>query len=162
MKYGKQLSDGAGKRVQYLFEAEHAENGNAFVVYQELSGEYAILVEEKAAFCQRFGIYTEEKKQEEEQIKEISESDASSSSTIKKEKETEVQGVNKDLLRFLDAETCKEKIEILLAIQERVDKRILSNIAAALDLTLTDGTLEEDIDAILSYLRARARFEIRH
>ena len=78
-----------------------------------------------------------------------------------KTKKDQEEEVNNDLIRFLDAETCKEKIEILLLIQERLDKRLLSNIAAALDIGLEDGTEEEYLEVILSCLRTRARFEVR-
>lgn len=162
MEYGKQMADASGNRVQYLFEAEHARSGNVFVVYQELSGKFAMLLEEKSIFYQKYGITIEEKNTGNEREVRETESGKAVPPVIKKENVQKEPEINQDLLRFLDAETCKEKIEILLAIQERVDRRILSNIAAALDITLTDGTLEEDMDAVLSYLRARARFETRH
>lgn len=78
-----------------------------------------------------------------------------------KTEEDQEQEVNNDLIRFLDAETYKEKIETLLLIQDRLDKRLLSNIAAALDIGLEDGTEEEYPEVILSCLRTRARFEVR-
>lgn len=173
MEYGKQLTDKDGSIIQYLFEAENAGSKEAVIVYQKLFGDFSMLVEEKTAFFRRFGISGEEAA-----IEKTAESNPSFRSKMNKdgvkiteqnrkehpepEKSQTPQEANKDLLRFLDAETSKEKIEILLAIQERADKRLLSNIAAALDITLADGgTLEEDIDAVLSYLRTRARFEIR-
>lgn len=69
--------------------------------------------------------------------------------------------VNEDLIRFLDADSFKEKIELLLSMRDRVDRRLLTNLAVTLDVALEDGTNEEYFDAILSYLRARARFEVR-
>lgn len=172
MEYGKQLTDNDGSKVQYLFEAVNAGNKETVIVYQKLSGDFPMLVEEKTAFCRRFGITGEETA-----VKKTVEYNPSFRSKMNRdevqipepigrepkelEKSQTPQEANKDLLRFLDAETSKERIEILLAIQERADKRLLSNIAAALDITLGDGgTLEEDIDAVLSYLRTRARFEI--
>ena len=67
--------------------------------------------------------------------------------------------VNPDLLAFLEAETTKEKIEILDSARERVTESLLSAIEASLDISYENESLEERIYYIGNYLRTRERYE---
>lgn len=53
------------------------------------------------------------------------------------------------MMTFLDAKNLREKRDIFVALQQVMDKRFLSNIAVALDITLEEGSIEEQYDAIL-------------
>lgn len=67
--------------------------------------------------------------------------------------------VNPDLLAFLEAETTREKIEVLERIKERITESILCAIEASMDISYEDENLEERVYYIQNYLRTRERYE---
>lgn len=67
--------------------------------------------------------------------------------------------INPDLLAFLEAETTREKIEVLDRIQERITESILCAIEASMDISYEDENLEERVYYIKNYLRTRERYE---
>lgn len=66
---------------------------------------------------------------------------------------------NRGLLRFLDAETFKEKKQIFIGLKQYMDKRMLSNIAVALDIVLEEGSTDEQFDSIMHCMEAFERYE---
>ncbi len=71
------------------------------------------------------------------------------------------QGVNPDLLAFLEAPTNEKKLEILLEMREKIDDRLMNSIEASLDIGGGEGSLEERMGYVTSHLRAHARYESR-
>lgn len=67
--------------------------------------------------------------------------------------------VNPDLLAFLEAETTREKIEVLDRIKERITESILCAIEASMDISYEDENLEERVYYIKNYLKTRERYE---
>lgn len=67
--------------------------------------------------------------------------------------------INPDLLAFLEAETTREKIEVLDRIQERITESILCAIEASMDISYEEDNLEERVYYIKNYLRTRERYE---
>lgn len=67
--------------------------------------------------------------------------------------------VNPDLLAFLEAETTREKIEVLDRIKERITESLLCAIEASMDISYEDENLEERVYYIKNYLRTRERYE---
>lgn len=67
--------------------------------------------------------------------------------------------VNPDLLAFLEAETTREKIEVLDRIQERITESILCAIEASMDISYEEENLEERVYYIKNYLKTRERYE---
>lgn len=65
----------------------------------------------------------------------------------------------KGLMIFLDAVTFREKREIFVGLRQYMDKRFLSNAAVSLDLTLEEGSMEEQYDAVLYYIDKRMQYE---
>ena len=62
-----------------------------------------------------------------------------------------------ELIRFLDADTYREKIKILEEMKDRLDDHMLNNMAVSLDLSLEDGV--DGYTYIMSELKIRSRFE---
>ena len=62
-----------------------------------------------------------------------------------------------ELIRFLDADTYREKIKILEEMKDRLDDHMLNNMAVSLDLSLEDGV--DGYSYIMSELKIRSRFE---
>lgn len=74
----------------------------------------------------------------------------------KVEEETEA---NPMLLRFLDAETYRDKLELFQAWEAYADENLMESIAAALDITLGSGTAREKYREILNCLKTMEHFE---
>lgn len=62
-----------------------------------------------------------------------------------------------DLLRFLDADTYREKMKILESMKDELNEHILNNMAVSLDLSLEDGV--DGYSFLMSELKIRSRFE---
>ena len=69
------------------------------------------------------------------------------------------EGVNPYLIEFLDRESSKERIEYINSIKNKVDNRLISDIAAALDLTIEDGDTDDRFRQLINCLQTIARFE---
>lgn len=63
------------------------------------------------------------------------------------------------LLEFLDANTCREKWNILMRMEKELDDHLLNSITASLDLVVTEERFEERLDRVRDYLQTRIRFE---
>lgn len=69
------------------------------------------------------------------------------------------EAVNPDLLAFLDAEGCEEKLEVLYHIRRNMDDRLMTAIEASLDIGMPQGDLEQRLQYVRSNLMTRARYE---
>jgi len=74
----------------------------------------------------------------------------------KVEEETEA---NPLLLRFLDAKSYRDKLELVQAWEAYADENLLEGIAAALDITLGSGEIKEKYRQIVSCLKTMEHFE---
>lgn len=73
--------------------------------------------------------------------------------------ESETNGVNPYLLEFLDKDSSKDRIEYINMIKNKVDNRLISDIAAALDITIEDGAPDDRFRQLITCLQTMARFE---
>lgn len=72
----------------------------------------------------------------------------------------EVQGeADPNLMRFLDAETYEDKLEVLKSLKKHMDERMISDIAVSLDIVAEEGTLEERYEAVKRCLETYKKFE---
>ena len=95
-----------------------------------------------------------------ETVRNDTESESAPGYEMRELKHPEDEGeINPDLLAFLEAETTREKIEVLDRIQERITESILCAIEASMDISYEDNNLEERIYYIKNYLRTRERYE---
>ncbi len=65
----------------------------------------------------------------------------------------------KGFMEMLDARTYHEKYIIFTSLRKYLDKRLLNNIAVALDIVLEDGSEEEQYDSILHCLQTFEHYE---
>lgn len=65
----------------------------------------------------------------------------------------------KGFMELLDARSYHEKYIIFTSLRKYLDKRLLSNIAVALDIVLEDGDEEEQYDSILHCLQTFEHYE---
>lgn len=68
-------------------------------------------------------------------------------------------GINQNLLLFLDAKTYDDKLNVLISLKNKLNERLLDDIAASMDIMLVDGTLEEHYQILKDNLLTLNRFE---
>ncbi|MCI8853055.1 MAG: DUF1653 domain-containing protein [Lachnospiraceae bacterium] len=68
--------------------------------------------------------------------------------------------VNPMLVRFLDAESYRDKLELFQCWEGYADDQLLESIAASLDITLSAGNTKEKYRQIVSCLKTMEHFEV--
>lgn len=156
------------KLYQITAIAYHSETGEKFVVYQALYGDFKTYirpydmfvskvdtdkypdVKQKYRFEKIESNKTEPKNTEVNTDKEIINEDK-----IKEEE----QGVNPLLLNFFDVDTYADKVEYIKNIRNKMDDRLINDIAASMDITVESGDIDTRTNSLINCLRTMARFE---
>ena len=76
------------------------------------------------------------------------------------EKEAEPK-VDPMVLAFLDAPTCKEKLQILTGMRERLTDAMINTMAIASDVEVKSGDITERYEELKYCLATKERFEGR-
>ena len=158
------------KLYQILTVAEHSETGEKMVVYQALYGDfrtyvrpYDMFVSEvdrekypNAAQKYRFELIKSEnfgntEAKPEKFVEAVYEAQS--------ENELAEEGVNPDLLAFLELDTLAEKLEMFRDLRKRIDDHLLDSIAASLDIVVEDGPLQQRYQEVLNCLETMEHFE---
>ncbi len=143
VKPGEHYRHFKGKLYEVTAIAAHAETEERMVVYQALYGDQEIRVQSYERFVSEVD---HEKYPEAEQRYQF-------------EKVEPPTQANPLLLRFLDAETYQDKLELFQAWQAYADENLLESIAASLDITLSSGNVREKYREILNCLKTMEHFE---
>lgn len=162
-----------GNLYQIITVAIHSETEEQLVIYQALYGDYRAYARPLLMFLEEVDkikypdvnqIYRFEKidreslKKAENSVNQQSQMEKQhNESRVEPEKELEM--VNKDLLAFLDADSYGDKLEILYAIRNKMDDRLMTNIEMSLDLSGHEGTIEERFDYVKNNLQTLSKFE---
>lgn len=72
---------------------------------------------------------------------------------------TDQEIAERGCMQILDAETFQEKRRLMVGMKPYLDKRLLHNIAAALDIVLEEGDLESQYDSLLYCIDTMEHFE---
>ncbi len=75
------------------------------------------------------------------------------------EKIEETTELNPLLLRFLDAESYRDKLELFQSWDGCADEQLLESIAVSLDITLGQGSVKDKYREILNCLKTMEHFE---
>lgn len=168
-----------GGLYQVITIGEAVETGEGMVVYQALFGKFKIYVQPYEAFISKVErresidtkqIYCYElydiRNQEEKEVTGKKQPEIIEDKTVaidnEQHKKEEQENIPQQVfLAFLDAETYEEKLEFLSKMHVQLDDRLLNNIAAALDISLEQGTIEEKFETIKFHLSTYAKFECR-
>lgn len=76
-----------------------------------------------------------------------------------KDQITEKEIAERGYMRVLDAETYREKRQLMIGLKQYLDKRLLHNIAASMDIVLEEGDLDSQYDSLLHCLDTMEHFE---
>ena len=131
------VSRSTGQIVQKISQCSILPEETEAVCYQKMSGEYPVYVMEKRLFEQTYR----------------RRGDLVQTS----EPQTETDDSLSDLIRFLDADSYREKMKILEGMKENLDEHMLNNLAVSLDLSIEDNV--DGYSFIMSELKIRSRFE---
>ncbi len=151
-----------GNLYQILTIAKDSEDGTLKVVYQALYGSYEVYVRDLSMFMSpvdkaKYPNVSQEYRFELVDVKKVN-------MDRKEEKEEAEVTAAEDvldpmLLQFLDSDTYEEKLNILNALYPRITQEMLSTMAAALDIEVADGEVEERYEQIKSCLLTFEKYE---
>lgn len=79
------------------------------------------------------------------------------SQTYRFEKQESV--IDPGLMEFLDAETYKERIELLAHLHPRINDSMINTMAVALDLDIKDADIETRYAELMNCLETHAKYE---
>ena len=135
------------RKYQVIAVAYHAKSNEKMIVYQQLFDNFKILTDTFDDFFNQ---------PEAEVHIEIPADDRKDNDADTKE---DLKGVNPVLMGFFDRDTCTDKIEYIVQVRDKLDDRLVSDIAASMDITIEEGSLDDKIDSLLICLRTKAKYE---
>lgn len=93
------------------------------------------------------------------------ESDADVENTIelietdRLDEDTVQSPINPALEAFLDAKSYRDKINVLVSIRNKMDDRLINDIATSMDVTVPDGPIEERFMSLKRCVMTHAKYE---
>ncbi len=146
----------SNKAVQVITQCKILPAGQEAVCYQEMTGKFQVYVLEKELFYETFcegQPLTADERTERPVVRNAEDEVHGERKDSRENDDSEVSG----LIRFLDADTYREKMKILEGMKDELDEHILNNMAVSLDLCIEDGV--DGYSFLMSELRIRSRFE---
>lgn len=147
------------------------------VVYQELYGYFLSYTSEIGEFLEEYervvpkdtsakeADLTREKKNWNEEIaredreKEELDREQGKTQDLGEREYHKKEEVEKRFFAFLDAESSREKLELLYLLHDDLDLRLVNNIAASMDLPADEEDIEKQYEFFVQNLKQRIKFE---
>ncbi len=175
------------KYYQILAIAKHSETREDLVIYQALYGDFGVYARPLDMFLsevdrekypdvvQKYRFEKVEKPgvsviangankelvQENGEEKQLASVEGVKTGNVKADTSiTEAFMLDEEVERFLDADTYKEKLDILMSLQNHITDKQLHDMAITLDITIDEGTIDDKFQNLVQCLRTMARFEI--
>lgn len=172
-----------GNLYQVLNIAEHSETGEKLVIYQALYGEYKVYARPLESFVEmldknkypeatqefRFELISREEIKlpvqagvptDTTDIGQTSEENNKEKVTNEERNETtEELHIDPMVMKFLDADTYEEKLQILVGLEHRITDEMITTMAIACDVEIPDGSTEARFQGLKNCLRTFDRFE---
>lgn len=182
-KPGERYRHFKGKEYQIVGVATHTETEEPMVVYQALYGSYGLFVRPLAMFleqvdAEKYPEYAGQPRfakiapEEDEDFSPentggaaIATAGAVTTAADGKQSESTRSSTNAPadsqalLMEFLDLDNAKDRLELLQSAKDLLNDHIIDSMAAALDVQVPDGVLEERIVSLERCLATVARFE---
>lgn len=175
------------KGMQYQVQAiaTHSETGEQMVVYQQLYAPFGVYVRPLEMFMSKVDREKYPQVQQEYRFEKV-QAPAYERNTVaeavlqqppnvlaepegkqvvlpearkQEEEEPEVAALDSGLLKFLDADTYEEKLEILTLLHPRITDAMIDTMAVSLDIEVKSGDMEQRYSEILNCLLTMERFE---
>lgn len=176
-----------GNLYQIVALAEHSETGEQMVVYQALYGDFRIYVRPLAMFLEpvdkgkypkatqqmRFELIdrnelkregvnstlTKSEQTKQEQPKQDVETIREETSTESLYSDEVLSQVEPGVLRFLDADTHEQRLEILVSLASEITDHMLNTMAVAIDVELSEEKLEDKYEELKNCLITLEKYE---
>lgn len=178
-----------GMQYQVLSIATHSETGEQMVVYQQLYAPFGVYVRPLAMFMSKVDKEKYPQAQQEYRFEKVqvpawemsaipqqqtvvqeslpqqqscvyAESEAEQVILQKQgEPQEEEPALDPGLLKFLEADTYEEKLEILSMLHPRITDAMIDTMAVSLDVEVKSGDIEQRYSEILNCLLTMERFE---
>lgn len=149
-----------GNLYQILAIAEHSETGEQLVVYQALYGSFQIYARPLDNFLEKVDrvkypdagqVYRFELQGGEQPVNQTVD-------RMEKEPEEELN-IDPMVLRFLEADTYEERLEILVGLGPRITDEMITTMAVACDVEVPEGSLQERFDGLRNCLATLDKYE---
>lgn len=149
---------------QIITIAYDSETDEKYVVYQALYGDFKTYIRSYDMFTGevdhiKYPQVTQKYRFEKVNIEQTEHNVQPDINNDATEDVTDDGEVNEYLMGFLDKESCSEKIEYLNSIRDKIDDRLISDIAVSMDITLDETDLDSRISSMLNCLKTKARYE---
>ena len=104
--------------------------------------------------------YPEAKQEKRFEVIETKEDIAANAAVCEKDNEnTEELHIDPMVMKFLDADTYEEKLQILVGLEHRITDEMITTMAIACDVEIQDGSTEERYQGLKNCLLTFDRFE---
>lgn len=162
-----------GNCYRIITIATHTETGEKLVIYQALYGDYSVYARELSMFMSPV-----DKDKYPEAVQkmrfELVESGAVSpmepaaggqqNAVIGESKQQSPDknaesGIDPMVLAYLDADTCKEKLQILTDMKDRLTDSMINTMAIAIDVEIKPGDITERYEELKYCLATKERYE---
>lgn len=173
-----------GNLYQIRCLAKDSETGEMMVVYQAMYGDFQIYVSTLSSFMEEIdrkkypnadGYYRFELSG----AQEVKQSAAHTSDFMKEIEEQEIQKPEKEenetadmdaaiqeelnidplVLKFLDADSYEQRLEILSMLHSRIDHDMINTMAVAVDVEIKEGEIEDRYEELKNCLLTFEKFE---
>lgn len=136
-----------GNRYEVICVAAHTETGEQLVIYEGLYGNHPIYARPLEMFCgkidrEKFPDVTQEYRFELEEDTAVPDN-----------------GKRNMLIRFLELESCKEKIDFLQRVRIDISDPFLESVAQSLDFAESETTIEARYQDIIRFLETKQKYE---
>ncbi len=153
-----------GMQYQVLSIATHSETGEQMVVYQQLYAPFGVYVRPLAMFMSEVDKEKYPQVQQEyrfEKVQEPAEEQTAATKVVETQDagNEEEPALDPGLLKFLEADTYEEKLEILSMLHPRITDAMIDTMAVCLDIEVKGGDIEQRYSEILNCLLTMERFE---
>lgn len=162
-----------GNLYQILTIGKHSETLEEMVVYQALYGTFETYIRPLETFVGEVDLLKYPSSAQRYRFERVvfsspvncGQKEQAAGALPKEVRETENKEKNHEekveqlFFDFLDAETSKEKMELLGKLKPDLDLRIVNNIAASMDLPVDEDNVEKQYEFIMQNLKQRSKFE---
>lgn len=143
------------KLYQIVAIAEHTEDGQKLVIYQALYGTYKVYARPLEMFISEV---------DHEKYPDVEQKYRFEKVEFAEEVQEETADIQPEagLLAFLDEEDWDEKYNILVSLRDKMNDRLIDNLAVVLDVVIPEGPVDKRYEQLKICVRTRQKYESQH